>query len=62
VAAPRGAIGSDPQVQHFLDAEIPVGRWAEPNELAGAALLLTDPHLAFTTGVMLPVDGGWTCH
>jgi NAD(P)-dependent dehydrogenase (short-subunit alcohol dehydrogenase family) len=55
-------IGSDPQVQHFLDAEIPVGRWAEPNELAGAALLLTDPHSAFTTGVVLPVDGGWTCH
>jgi 2-deoxy-D-gluconate 3-dehydrogenase len=39
-----------------------VGRWAEPNELAGTALLLTDPHSAFTTGVVLPVDGGWTCH
>ena len=55
-------IDSDPQVRHFLDAEIPVGRWAEPSELAGAALLLTDPHSAFTTGVVLPVDGGWTCH
>src|SRR6201999_854393 len=31
-------IDSDPQVRHFLDAEIPVGRWAEPGELAGAAL------------------------
>jgi NAD(P)-dependent dehydrogenase (short-subunit alcohol dehydrogenase family) len=55
-------IDGDPQVRHFLDAEIPVGRWAEPSELAGAALLLTDPHSAFTTGVVLPVDGGWTCH
>jgi gluconate 5-dehydrogenase len=32
----------DPQVRHFLAAEIPAGRWAEPAEIAGAALLLTD--------------------
>lgn len=31
-------------------------------ELAGAALLLTDAQSAYLTGVVLPVDGGWTCH
>jgi len=49
----------DPQVRHFLAAEIPVGRWAEP---ANAALLLTDPASRYLTGVILPVDGGWTAH
>ena len=52
----------DPQVRHFLAAEIPVGRWAMPAELTGAALLLTDPHSSYPTGAVLPVDGGWTAH
>src|SRR2546423_1456950 len=52
-------IDDDPQVRRFLDAEIPVGRWAEPDELAGAALLLTDPASSYLTGVILPeVAGG----
>jgi len=55
---PRGSAGR-PAVRHFLAAEIPVGRWAEP---ANAALLLTDPASRYLTGVILPVDGGWTAH
>jgi NAD(P)-dependent dehydrogenase (short-subunit alcohol dehydrogenase family) len=55
-------VDDDPQVRRFLDAEIPLGRWALPGELAGAALLLTDPQSGYLTGVVLPVDGGWTCH
>ncbi len=53
---------SDPQVRRFLDSEVPLGRWAEPAELAAAALLLTDPQSSYLTGVVLPVDGGWTAH
>lgn len=52
----------DPQVRRFLTAEIPLGRWAAPGELAGAALLLTDPQASYLTGAVLPVDGGWTSH
>ena len=55
-------VDDDPQVRHFLAAEIPSARWAEPAELAGAALLLTDPASSYLTGVILPVDSGWTAH
>jgi NAD(P)-dependent dehydrogenase (short-subunit alcohol dehydrogenase family) len=52
----------DPQLQRFLAAEVPLRRWAEPGELAAAALLLTDSQSSYLTGVVLPVDGGWTAH
>jgi gluconate 5-dehydrogenase len=55
-------IDDDPHVRRFLDAEVPMRRWAEPGELTGAALLLTDPQSGYLTGVVLPVDGGWTSH
>jgi NAD(P)-dependent dehydrogenase (short-subunit alcohol dehydrogenase family) len=52
----------DPQVRRFLTTEIPLGRWASAGEIAGAALLLTDPQASYITGAILPVDGGWTAH
>jgi gluconate 5-dehydrogenase len=52
----------DPQVRRFLAADVPLGRWAAPHELASAALMLTDPQSSYLTGVVLPVDGGWTAH
>ena len=55
-------ISDDPHVRRFLDVEVPMRRWAEPDELTGAALLLTDPQSAYITGTVLPVDGGWTSH
>jgi NAD(P)-dependent dehydrogenase (short-subunit alcohol dehydrogenase family) len=56
----NAGMDDDPQVRRFLDADIPLRRWAEPGEIAGAALLLTDPASAYLTGAVLPVDGGWT--
>ena len=58
----NAGIDDDPHVRRFLDAEVPLRRWAAPEELAGAALLLTDPQSAYITGTVLPVDGGWTSH
>jgi NAD(P)-dependent dehydrogenase (short-subunit alcohol dehydrogenase family) len=55
-------VDDDPAVRRILSAEVQLGRWAEPEELAGAALLLTDPQSGYLTGAVLPVDGGWTAH
>ena len=38
----------------------PLGRWGEPDDLAGPALFLASPAAKFVTGIVLPVDGGYT--
>jgi len=38
----------------------PLGRWGKPADIAGAALFLASPAAAFITGVVLPVDGGYS--
>ncbi len=38
----------------------PLGRWGQPEDIAGAALFLCSPAGAFITGTILPVDGGYS--
>jgi 2-dehydro-3-deoxy-D-gluconate 5-dehydrogenase len=38
---------------------IPAGRWAIPDDLAGAFVYLASPASDYVHGVVLPVDGGW---
>jgi NAD(P)-dependent dehydrogenase (short-subunit alcohol dehydrogenase family) len=38
----------------------PMGRFGEPDDLLGAVLWLLSPASAFVTGIVLPVDGGFS--
>ena len=37
---------------------IPLGRWADPDEIASSFVFLASPAAAYITGQVLPVDGG----
>jgi 2-deoxy-D-gluconate 3-dehydrogenase len=49
-----------PGLNERVLARTPVGRWGEPDDLAGAAVFLASPASDFVTGVALPVDGGYS--
>jgi NAD(P)-dependent dehydrogenase (short-subunit alcohol dehydrogenase family) len=40
----------------------PMGRFGSPEDLTGALLWLLSPASRFVTGVVLPVDGGFTAY
>ncbi len=46
------------EVEERMRAEIPMGRFGEPREVAAAVLFLASPDAGYITGVSLPVDGG----
>ena len=45
--------------QSFVD-RIPLGRWGDPDELAGAIVFMASDASSFMTGAVLTIDGGWT--
>ena len=57
--ANKSMISKDDAIQHMVD-EIPLGRFAQPEEIASAVAFLASPAAAYITGVSLPVDGGRT--
>ena len=53
-------IKANPQWYDAYAAKSALGRWALPQEMAGAAVYLAGPAASFVTGSVLHVDGGWT--
>ncbi len=53
------AIATDPSIADHLKTLHPIGRIAEAEEIAEAAVWLCTPAASFVLGVALPVDGGY---
>lgn len=53
---------NDPAMRSAVLADSPIGRAAEPEDVAGLVLFLASDHASVITGAVYPVDGARTAH
>jgi NAD(P)-dependent dehydrogenase (short-subunit alcohol dehydrogenase family) len=53
------ALVNDEEMRAQYLTRVAMNRVAQPDEMGGAVLYLVSPAASYTTGVCLPVDGGW---
>lgn len=60
VDTPMNAAHKEDQKRYAeLLERIPIGRWADPSEIAGPVLFLCTEEASYINGYVLAVDGGW---
>ena len=47
--------------QEFAKTHVPMERYGKPGELDAAAVFLASEEASYVTGLIMPVDGGYTC-
>lgn len=52
---------STPDFQAYMKMAVPLGRYGVGEELAAAAVYLASDEASYTTGLIMPIDGGYTC-
>jgi 2-dehydro-3-deoxy-D-gluconate 5-dehydrogenase len=53
------ALRDDPDRHAAILDRIPAGRWADPEDIGGAAVFLASAASDYVHGALIPVDGGW---
>lgn len=60
VTAQSARSRTDPVHVANVSARTPMGRWGEPEDIAGPVLFLASPAAGFMTGTCIAVDGGYS--
>ncbi len=55
-----GRLLAEPGMRDAILARTPMGRLAQPGEIAEVVAFLASDAAAFVTGIVIPIDGGWT--
>ena len=55
------AVLDTPRFQEFAKTHVPMERYGKQGELDAAVVFLASKEASYVTGVILPVDGGYTC-
>lgn len=54
------SVMADPQWIELITSRTPMGRFAEPAEIAELIVFLASARASYITGANIPIDGGWT--